>query len=153
MTKDQWTMTNDQWAIYRYLYRLRVFPAKLSAMEAALNSGQAAKFYFDHFVLRHWHVERGRSEYRLENLNKCNYLPRFAYLGLMDSDEFGGDTTKNNFIFNHFNLSELRLVSGERQFPSDAFTPEYRAAENPHYEREFLSMFAASGRLFDWFWS
>ena len=122
-------------------------------MEAALNSGQAAKYYFDHFVLRHWHVERGRNEYRLENLNKCNYLPRFAYLGLMDSDEFGGDTTKNNFIFNHFNLSELRLVSGERQFPSDAFTPEYRDAENPHYEREFLSMFAASGRLFDWFWS
>ena len=40
-------------------------------MEAALNSGQAAKYYFDHFVLRHWHVERGRNEYRLENLNKC----------------------------------------------------------------------------------
>ena len=77
---------------------MRLYPAKLSAIEASLDSGRSAKYYFDHHVTRHWHLTRGLQEYRVENLNKCNYLPRYCYIALQDSDEFNGMNQMNKQI-------------------------------------------------------
>ena len=55
-----------------------------------------------------------------------------------------GDKTKSNFCFAHHNLSELRLTSGEHQFPSEAFQPDYT---NNNFGREFGSLYSPGGAI------
>ena len=55
-----------------------------------------------------------------------------------------GDKTKSNFCFSHNNLTELRFTSGDLQFPSPAFTPDYT---NDNFGREYGSLFSPSGAI------
>ena len=55
-----------------------------------------------------------------------------------------GDKTKSNFCFSHNHLTELRFTSGDLQFPSPAFTPDYT---NDNFGREYGSLFSPGGAI------
>ena len=69
---------------------MRLAPDALQRMEQMLNSGSRARYFMDRHVTKSWYLEKGREEYRIENLVPTNYLPKLIVCGLMDNDELTG---------------------------------------------------------------
>ena len=68
----------------------------------------------------------------------------FLVCGLLDSDEFRGDTAKTGYRFANYGLKELYFTNGIQKFPQEPFTPTYDGT-NKNFWREFLSLFSANG--------
>ncbi|GFU52043.1 uncharacterized protein F54H12.2 [Nephila pilipes] len=65
-------------------------------------------------------------------------------MGLVSNTAFNGDFSKNPFNFQHYDLSYLCVLDGNRMIPSKPFQPKFDHSKN--YSRSYMSLFTDLGR-------
>ena len=69
--------------------RLKLYGEKLRETEQRLDNEKAV-YPFNHYVTKGWYMEKGRKEFRLENLCSRNQLPVEIVCGFLDDDCYQG---------------------------------------------------------------
>ena len=72
-------------------------------------------------------------------------IPKRVFVGIVDSDAYNGDATKNPFNFKHHNVNFLALNLDGHSIPEVPFTPDFAYAR---YVRCFESLFSGTGKLY-----
>ena len=86
----------------------------------------------------------GRSDLSEPNL-VTGVLPIRVIIGLVRSDAFNGDKTKNPFNFQHFNASSIILRKNGNAIPLEEIDLDF---ENNCYLQGYMSLVQATGKLF-----
>ena len=90
---------------------------------------------------------RGSGRNDLSEPNLVNgTLPKRIIIGLVRSDAFNGNLTKNPFNFNHFNVQNIVLRKNGTPMPFEEISLDYA---NDCYLQGYMSLIVATGKLYE----
>ena len=123
--------------------KVKISPSVGLAHAKALEKG-TAKYPIKRVLIKTCIVSAGSMSMNRENLF-LGKIPKRVFVGIVDSDAYNGDATKNPFNFKHHNVNFLALNLDGHSIPEVPFTPDFA---NARYVRCFESLFSGTGKLY-----
>ena len=116
-------------------------PAVRLGHTKALEHG-TAKYPVNRVICKSYATAPGSLTFSQDNIF-LGQLPNRIVIGLVESDNFNGNITKNPFNFHHHDVNFLALYMDGQQFPHKALTPNY---ENKKFIRCYHTLFSGTGK-------
>ncbi|XP_071948941.1 uncharacterized protein F54H12.2-like [Antedon mediterranea] len=130
-----------------YVRKVKLNPSIALAHAKALERG-SAKYPLRRVAVKTLSIPRGNLSFTRESLYNGN-LPKRLVVGLVGTDAFNGDYSKNPFNFQHFNTNFISLYLDGEQIPWKPLKPNFEANGEGSYILAYQSLFSGLNTLFD----
>ncbi|GFT19904.1 uncharacterized protein F54H12.2, partial [Nephila pilipes] len=120
-----------------FVRKVKVAPSIAIAHEVALSKG-VIKMPIRRTEVKSFALSSGIQSITISNAF-IGQLPTRLIMGLVSNTAFKGDFSKNPFNFQHYDLSYLCVLDGNRMIPSKPFQPKFDHSNN--YSRSYMSLF------------
>lgn len=116
-------------------------PSALLAHSRILSGNNTAKYPLKRVSVKPYSIPVGSLSSTQDNLF-LNQIPNRIIIGLVDSDTYNGNFSKNPFNFKHYDLNFISLYVNGNQHPRTPIQPNF---PEKHFARSFYSLFSELG--------
>lgn len=127
----------------RLIVRKMVPSASYKLAVEKLLVSQSAKYPIERVQMRSFTIASGSSSMTLENVVN-GQLPKHVLLCMVNQSAFSGNSKRNPYYFNHYDLNYLTLEVDGRQIPTKALTPNFTEGK---YLDAYEQLLDSLGRL------
>ena len=124
---------------------VKVNPA-VALEQARKRTEQGLNLYYPIRRLKPKAVTMARGVQSHTEIISTGQKPKKVYVGLLGESNLLGHFSKNPFNFKNYDLNQIHLSSGLRNYPTTPLTPDYT---NGMYRESYMTLFSSQGILFD----
>ena len=133
--------------IYLSVEKITFFPDVAMKIENELKARQLLTYVLDDPRLMTISIAQGET-YFIKDYLTVGHLPKRIVMAMVETAAFNGDTTKNCFRFQHFDVSRILLTKNGVEYPTPALVTDFSTGDYfESYRHLFESLQSAKSPL------